>query len=95
MMDALPYLAAVALLAIGFLGVLAGRNVLKTLIGIEIMSKAAILTFIATGYATAQGIVVLLILIDAIVVAVVMALAVAVYRQYDTLDSNALRRLTW
>jgi NADH:ubiquinone oxidoreductase subunit K len=39
--------------------------------------------------------VVLLILIDAIVVAVVMALAVAVYRQYDTLDSNALRRLTW
>lgn len=89
-----PLGAALAILAVGFVGVLAGRNLLKTLIGIELTSKAALVIFAATG-AASQGIVVLLILVDAIVVAVVMAMAVAVYRQYDTLDLDAMGAMSW
>lgn len=89
-----PLLAALGILGIGFVGVLAGRNLLKTLVGVELMSKAALVNFVATD-AASQGIVVLLILVDAIVVAVVMAMAVSMYRQYDTLDLDAMGAMTW
>ena len=86
---------ALVLLAIGLIGTVIGRSVVKTLIGIELMSKAVLLNFIAGGYDGGQAIVVLLVLIDAIVVAVLMGMTVAVYRQYGTLDVEQLGRLTW
>lgn len=86
---------ALVLLAVGLLGVMTGRNVVKTIIGIELMSKGALLNFVAGGYGGGEAIVVLLILIDAIVVAVLMGMTVAVYRQYGTLDVERLGRLTW
>ncbi|MFB6200415.1 MAG: NADH-quinone oxidoreductase subunit K [Halorhabdus sp.] len=94
-MTALAYGAAVALLLIGLAAIVAGRNVVKTLIGVELASKGVLVNFVATDPAGSQGIVVLLILIDAIVVAVLLGAAVAAYRQYGTLDLDALGRLTW
>ena len=94
-MTALAYGAAVALLVVGLASVVTGRNVVKTLIGLELASKAVLVNFVATDAAASQGIVVLLILIDAIVVAVLMGVAVAMYRQLGTLDFDALGRLTW
>jgi len=94
-MTAIAYGAAVALLVIGIASIVAGRNVVKTLIGIELASKGVLVNFVATDPAGSQGIVVLLILIDAIVVAVLLGVAVAAYRQYGTLDLEALGRLTW
>lgn len=94
-MTALAYGAAIALLVIGLAAVLAGRNAVKTLIGVELASKGVLVNFVATDAAASQGIVVLLILIDAIVVAVLLGLVVAVYRQHGTLDTDALGRLTW
>lgn len=94
-MTALAYAAAVALLVIGLGSIIAGRNVVKTLIGVELASKAVLVNFVTTDPAGSQGIVVLLILIDAVVVAVLMGVAVAAYRQYGTLDMDALGRLTW
>lgn len=91
----LTFTAAIGLLGIGLIGTMLSRNVVKTIIGVELMSKAVLLNFIAGGYAGAQAIVVLLVLIDAIVVAVMMGLAVATYRHYGTLDIEQLGRLTW
>ncbi|MFQ3293071.1 MAG: NADH:ubiquinone oxidoreductase subunit K [Halobacteriales archaeon] len=86
---------ALVVLAIGLIGTVVGRNVVKTIIGIELMSKAALLNFVAGGYEGGQAIVVLLVVIDAIVVAVMMGMTVAVYRHYGTLDVEHLGRLTW
>jgi len=91
----LAFGVALALLAIGLIGTMVGRNVVKTIIGIELMSKAALLNFVAGGYQGGQSIVVLLVVIDAIVVAVMMGMTVAVYRHYGTLDVEHLGRLTW
>lgn len=86
---------ALLLLAIGLTGTMTARNVVKTIVGIELMSKAVLLNFIAAGYGGGQSIVVLLVVIDAVVVAVMMGTTVAVYRHYGTLDVEHLRRLTW
>lgn len=86
---------ALVLLAVGLIGAMTGRNVVKTIIGIELMSKGVLLNFVAGGYSGGEAIVVLLVLIDAIVVAVMMGMTVAVYRQYGTLDVERLGRLTW
>jgi len=86
---------ALALLAIGLVGTMVGRSVVKTIIGIELLSKAALLNFVAGGYVGGEAIVVLLVVIDAIVVAVMMGMTVAVYRHYGTLDVEHLGRLTW
>jgi len=94
-MTALAYAVAVALLLVGLAAVLSGANAVKTLIGVELASKGVLVNFVATDPAGSQGIVILLILIDAIVVAVLLGLVVAVYRQHDTLDLDALGRLTW
>lgn len=93
--SALSFTVAILLLGIGLIGTMVSRNVVKAIIGVELMSKAVLLNFIAGGYAGGQAIVVLLILIDAIVVAVMMGLAVATYRHYGTLDVEQLGRLTW
>ena len=94
-MTALAYGVALALLVIGLASVLVGRNVVKTVIGVELASKGVLVNFIATDPTGSQGIVVLLILIDAVVVAVLMGMVVAMYRQYGTLDLDALGELTW
>jgi NADH:ubiquinone oxidoreductase subunit K len=93
--DSIAFAIALGLLAIGLVGTMVGRNVVKTIIGVELMSKAVLLNFIAGGYAGGQAIVVLLILVDAIVVAVMLGMSVATYRHYGTLDIEQLGRLTW
>ncbi|MFB6150958.1 MAG: NADH-quinone oxidoreductase subunit K [Haloarculaceae archaeon] len=94
-MTALAYGVALALLLLGLASVVTGRNVVKTVIGVELMSKGVLVNFVATDPTGSQGIVVLLILVDAVVVAVLMGMVVATYRQYGTLDLDALGRLTW
>lgn len=89
------FAVALALFVIGFAGALSGRNVVKTIIGIELMSKGVLVNFITAGASGGQAIVVLLILVDAIVVAVMMGMTVAVYRHTGSLDVETLRGLTW
>jgi len=59
------------------------------------MVKGGSLSFLAAGGSTAQVAVVLIIVIDAIVAALLLSLAVNVYKQTGTLDIEALRRLRW
>jgi NADH:ubiquinone oxidoreductase subunit K len=84
---------AVATLFLGFYCVLTKRNVIKSAIGISVMVKAGSLTFLTAGGSDAQVAVVLIIVVDAIVAALLLSLAVNVYKHTGTLDIEALRRL--
>ncbi len=84
---------AIAFLALGMYCVLTKRNVIKTVIGIEIMAKGAALSFLAVGGMTAQVIVILAIAIDAIIAALMLAMIVNAYRHSGTLDLGAFTRL--
>jgi len=86
---------AVAILFLGIYCILTKKNVIKSAIGISVMVKGGSLSFLAAGGPTAQVAVVLIIVIDAIVAALLLSLAVNVYKQTGTLDIEALRRLRW
>ena len=57
------------------------------------MVKGGSLSFLVAGGTTAQVAVVLIIIVDAIVAAVLLSMAVNVYRHTGSLDFDALKRL--
>jgi len=79
------------------------RNMIRLIIGIEIMSTAANVNFIVfssyarPGYVDpfAHSLVIMSIVIGACVIAVGLTIAVHAYRHYGTLDIRELRRLRW
>ncbi len=84
---------AVVILGLGLYCILTKKNIIKSLIGISIMIKGGCLSFLATGGATAQVAVVIIIIFDAIMAAIFLSLAVNVYKQTGSLDIEALKRL--
>jgi NADH:ubiquinone oxidoreductase subunit K len=84
---------AVAILFLGIYCILTKKNIIKSAIGISIMVKGGSLSFLAAGGTTAQVAVVLIIIIDAIVAAVLLSMAVNVYKHTGSLDFEALKRL--
>ncbi len=84
---------AVMILFLGMYCVITKKNLIKSAIGISIMVKGASLSFLAAGGATAQVAVVLIIVVDAIVAAVLLSLAVNVYRRTGSLNIDELRKL--
>jgi len=83
---------ACAILFLGFYCVLTKKNIIKSAIGIGIMVKGCSLSFLAAGGTTAQVFVVIIIVIDAIIAAILISIAVNVYKQTGTLDFEALKR---
>jgi len=81
------------LLALGVYCVVTKRNMVKSVIGFEVMSKGVALSFLATGGTPGQVIVVIAITIDAIIAALMLSLIVNAYRHSGTLDLGAMRRL--
>ena len=88
-----------ALFAIGLCGALTRKNAIAVLIGIEIMFNAAILNFIAFWHykqfavLTAQMFAIFAIAIAAAESAVGLALVIAVYRHYKSVDVDEMRSL--
>lgn len=84
---------AMALMGIGFAGVMVRRNVLFMLMSVEVMVNAAGLAFVAAGsyWRQADGQVMFLFILAmaATEVAVGLAVVLLLYRQYGTLDSDA------
>jgi NADH:ubiquinone oxidoreductase subunit K len=79
------FILSVVIFLLGLYCVISQQNLIKIVIGIEIMGKAVILNFITAGFyqnnsGIAQAIVMTAILIDAVIVAVVLALIVNVFR---------------
>jgi NADH-quinone oxidoreductase subunit K len=87
-------LIAVVLLALGVCGVLVRRNLLFILMSLEIMLNAAGLAFVAAGarWAQADGQImfILILTLAAAEVAIGLALALRIYRHFQTLDADAL-----
>jgi multisubunit Na+/H+ antiporter MnhC subunit len=89
-----------ALTGIGLYCLFTKQNLVKMVIGIEIMAKAATLCFIAAGYyqgdlTTAQALVITAILIEVVVTALMLSLIVNAYRHTGSASTKSLRRLRW
>jgi NADH:ubiquinone oxidoreductase subunit K len=84
---------AIAILFLGIYCVMTKKNIIKSAIGISIMVKGGSLSFLVAGGTTAQVAVVLIIIVDAIVAAVLLSMAVNVYRHTGSLDFDTLKRL--
>jgi NADH-quinone oxidoreductase subunit K len=86
------------LLGIGLYGLLMERNLIKLIVVLQILVKAALLGFIVAGDVSrqmnlSQSLAITVIVADTVVAVVGMALAVQVRRRIGTLDVRDLARL--
>jgi NADH-quinone oxidoreductase subunit K len=97
----LPLLAGVAvveLVAIGLVGLLVTRNLIKVVVGMQVLVKGSMIALVLAGrlsgqIQTAQTLALTVIVADTIVSVVALAFAVQVRRQFGTLDLQALSTL--
>ncbi len=90
--------AILGLLAIGLYAVLISRNLIKIVVGLQILVKSTMLAMIAAGQLAGQAevgesLALTVIVADTIVAVVGLALAVQVRRHFGTLDVRALSTL--
>lgn len=91
-------LTIILVFAAGFFCLLTTKNIVRLVIGIEIMARAATFAFIYFGYlhnntAIAQSAVVTIIVVEAAVSAIALALIMNLYKQGKTLDIKKLNKL--
>ncbi len=91
-------LGVLALLGVGLYGLLIMRNLIKIVVALQILVKAAIIALVAAGSAAGQvnlgqSLAVTVIVADTVVAVVGLALAVQVRRRFGTLDLDALATL--
>lgn len=92
------FVLSLVIFLLGLYCVISQRNLIKIVIGLQIMGKAVILNFITAGYyqnnsGIAQAIVMTAILIDAIVAAVLLALIVNMFRINMEILADKIARL--
>jgi len=88
----------ICLLGVGFYGLLACKNLIKIVIALQILVKAAVLGVIVAGFVInkinfSQNLGVTVIVADTIVAVIGIALAVQVKRYIGTLDISKLSAL--
>jgi NADH:ubiquinone oxidoreductase subunit K len=88
----------IGLLGIGLYGLLVIRNLIKIVVALQILVKAAVLALVAAGAASGhvnlgQSLAATVIVADTLVAVVGIALAVQVRRRFGTLDVKALTTL--
>lgn len=84
---------AAVLLFLGLYCIIRKTNLIKIIIGIEIMAKGALLSFIASGGGSIQSVVIIVIAIDAVVAALALSIVVNAWRHNGSLDLSSLTRL--
>lgn len=93
--------AAAALLAIGLYCLASKRNLVKLVVGLEIVTTAVNLNFMGMGIREngpdplAQAYVAINMAIGAVLIALALGLLVVVYRHYGSLDAYKVSRLRW
>jgi NADH-quinone oxidoreductase subunit K len=90
----------IMLWAAGVYCILVTRNMIKVLIGLEILNKGVTLLLIVIGRLTgqealAQAFVITMIVIEVVVIVVAGGVILSVYRHDESLDVNNLRNLKW
>ena len=88
----------IVLIVCGLYCMLVTRNLMRVLIGLELLTKAVTLLLIAAGYATgktalAQAIVITLIMIEVVVIAVMAGVILSIYRHTGSLDASNVKSL--
>jgi multisubunit Na+/H+ antiporter MnhC subunit len=95
---------AIILFFIGIYCIVAKRNAIKTVIGIEIITTAIHLNFIALGIMVppygvvdplAQGIVIMSMIVGAAIATLALMLIIRIYGHYKTVDLRKVSRLRW
>lgn len=91
-------LVSVLLIGIGIYCIIAKKNLIQILIGIEIIAKGVTLSFITGGFILgneqiAQAIVITIILIEVVTAAIAMSVIVNVYKHTGSLDVKDIKRL--
>lgn len=97
------YLVSVnLLLTIGLSSLMIKRDMIRLLMGIEILFNAANLCFISFSTQTANfidplphSVVIMAIVLDGAVIAVGLVMVLNVYKHYKVIDIRKLRRLKW
>jgi NADH-quinone oxidoreductase subunit K len=78
--------------------ILTTRNLIRILIGVELLTKAVTLLIILGGYAIArpaltQALVIALIVVEVVVIAVAAGIVIGIYRHNDSLDTRNVKNL--
>jgi NADH:ubiquinone oxidoreductase subunit K len=88
---------SVTILAIGIIGLVAKHDLIKMLIGVEMITAAATMNFVVfssfMGDSLGQAFSIVILSVDASVTAVALALAVAIYRKLKISDVRDLSEL--
>ena len=88
----------VLLFVCGLYCILVTRNLIRAVIGLELLIKAVTLLIIVVGYVTGrtaltQALVITIIVIEVIVAAVAGGIALRVFRHNNNLDARQLKKL--
>lgn len=91
-------MGVICLLGAGFYGLLVSRNLIKMVVALQILVKAALLGLVAAGSYNgqinlAQSLALTVIIADTIVAVMGIALGVQIRRRMSTLDVRELSRL--
>jgi NADH:ubiquinone oxidoreductase subunit K len=91
-------IAIMLLFIMGAYCLIATFNIIRTLIGLELLIKAATLLIILAGYLTnnqgmAQALVITLIVIEVVIMVVAGGIVVSVYRNKRSIDTRELKEL--
>ena len=92
-MDELNIIIAAIVVFLGLYAIITRKNLLKILIGLEIMAKGVTMSFIINQSAITEGMVILIIGFEVIVTTLALAIIINVYRQHGTLNAGLLRKL--
>jgi len=91
-------LSAIILCVIGLYCILVTYNLIRVLIGLEILIKAVTLLIIAVGYITgrealAQSLVITIIVIEVVLITVAVGVVLGIRSHNDSLDVRKIRNL--
>ena len=83
---------------IGIYGLLVTFNLIRAIIGLELLTKSVTLFLILAGYVTgqtglAQALAITLIVIEVVVIAVAVGIVLCVFRHNRTIDAQLLRNI--
>ena len=101
----LYFAASLILIVIGLYAIMSKRNIVRIVIGLELLTLGVNLTIATMGLriidgstsvdALAQSMVAISMAIGAAIAALALSLAINIYRHYGTFDVRKLRRLRW
>ena len=91
-------LAGLLVLIAGFYSVLVSDNLIRTVIGVEILTKAVTLLIIIAGYLTgqvglAQALAITLIIIEVALTAVAVGIILCIFKQQQSINVDTVRTL--